>query len=278
MLSSPRQRLAATACTGALALTAGLAQLAPAFADPVQVDDVTIDNQASWDFEAYETTNIFDTGPVTSIDDAQIGSLSDAWDGAFELKVGDQTFFGGEEADLTGRVLTTETVPVSGLRVTATYRALANTSTLQVLYTLRNPGKKTLARNLQLATNVGSDSDTVVVTTSSGNKVFDHRDRWLISKEDVETPSDPVDTQVYGGPGGLGLRDVDRTDVDEWISELDVKVPGRASRHLLLFLHIDETAAKARKAVKVFNDRNLNAKLLAGIPKSVRNKVLNWDL
>lgn len=273
-------RITATTAAGALALTAALSASLSAQAETALIDGVVLENDADWDMEAYETSNVLD-GPTISIDEGDLGDQTDGLDGAFEFAVGGETFVAEENGNLTGpRQLIVGPKRVGGLRTTATYRALDNSATIRLLITLKNTTRKSLARTVEFGSDMGSDSSTTIATTSSGNKKFTTADRWVISADDLANPSDPVVTQVYGGPGGAGLTAATHPsdDVELFTAKMRVKVPGRSTRHLMLFINLDPVVGDAKKAVKAFNDANLSASLLSGISKATRKKVLNWDL
>lgn len=273
MQARSRRALAAVTTT---ALAAALVGAAPSSADPATIDTVELTNDATWQMEYYETGNIFDT-PTVSIDEGDLSPQTDGLDGGFELKIGTKTFAAEESGDLTGAQLVVGPSIVSGLKATVAYRALPGSATMRMLVTLKNPTKKNVTKPVQVATDLGSDSSTTVAATSSGNKQFAEADRWLITADDLESPSDPVVTQVYGGAGGL--KRTDTAQFQEFVAATSrVTVPGRSVRHLLLFVQLSPTVTKAKKSAKAFNDKNLSAALLNGISRNVRKKILNWDL
>ena len=83
---------------------------------------------------------------------------------------------------------------------------------------------------LQFYTNFGSDSDTVVEMTSSGNQVADESDTWVITSDgSYEDGSDPVIKSFTNTPGAyLGpITDVNEGDDDlGWNLDVTDLAPG----------------------------------------------------
>ncbi|HEX6208999.1 MAG TPA: hypothetical protein VF058_11670, partial [Actinomycetota bacterium] len=57
-----------------------------------------------------------------------------------------------------------------------------------------------------------------------------------------------------------------------------LKVPARSTRYLLLFTEIGNSNEHNIQMARKFNKRTLNRKVLAGISKGARSKIVNWDL
>lgn len=267
-----------TAATATTALAAALAGAAPAAADPVTLDDAELTNQATWYFEFYEDGDLIEGEPTVSIDEAELGTQNDALDGAYEFSLDGRVFADRDTGDLDGRDLVVGPAQVSGLETMVIYRSMPKTSVLRMLIRVKNRGDREKTRSLRLLTNVGSDSSTVVAKTSSGDDRFKPSDRWVISADSLETPGDPVVTQVHGGKGGAARAVAERYDDDYFQVRTRVQVPAHATRYVLLYLQVSPTVPEAKQAAKAFNDRNLSRQLLGGTSEGLQNKVLNWDL
>ncbi|MCA9266302.1 MAG: PPC domain-containing protein, partial [Planctomycetales bacterium] len=71
-----------------------------------------------------------------------------------------------------------------------------------------NTGTSTATYPLLIRTNVGSDSNTNIVGTSSGDTVASVDDHWLVT-DDSDSAGDPVVTHLFGDGRGLAASTVD---------------------------------------------------------------------
>jgi len=124
---------------------------------------------------------------------------SDAFDGGFD-HVGFPNFATGfvEEA---GREIVVGAATFGNIQVTRKIFVPANHAYARFLEIVTNQGASTANYTVELRTNLGSDSQTELVATSSGDALFDTDDDWLVT-DDAPGSSDPVVTHVVSG--GLG--------------------------------------------------------------------------
>lgn len=298
MASHPNQpgprRLSRRGRVVALALMTTLALAASAFAAPATINDVDLTAGGGATYEPYnddfgctDGTSGSTGGFYSSVEDGDLSGASDAFDAGLVLYVGDDGFRDGDgTGDLSGQQLTVGPRKVDGVQVTRIDRALPGSRTLRSLIKLKNPTRRTMTRYVSLDTEYGSDSETVVETTSSGNNRFNSKDRWGITSDDAPF-SDPVVTLVNYGKGRV-LKPVlqigpyaakgGNDGADCVLDVFLVRLPPRATRYLLFYVEMSADDTAAENSVRKFNRQRLTAALLKGIKSGVRSKILNWDL
>jgi hypothetical protein len=212
---------------------------------------------------------------------------NDTFDGGLVLWVEDRPFEDTDHTgDKVGEQITVGPTKLEGLRVKRAETALQGSPTLRSLIKLKNKKKKAVKRELIWDSDLGADNSEVAWASSSGDEALSNSDRWLVFADDDANPSDSVGTFVLYGKGkGVKKTQVFNpvTDQDSCISfSIDVRVPKKSSRYLLFFTEVHDTGADgaddaASDAAK-FNKKKPAGELLAGLKKSVKKKVLNWDL
>lgn len=272
----------------ALASVTALALVATAVAGSSPIDDATL--EAAGGDATFDAENLSDgCGAAvenecyfTPVEDGTAFGDSDAFDGGLALTVNGKGFVDPDEnGDLSGQQLTVGPVTLAGLKVTRVERALEGSPTLRTLIKVKNTKKQTLRRTLGLISDLGSDSDTRFLGSSSGDLAFGKADRWVVTADHATTADDPPVTSVFYGKGkprvklasGTAIQGVDNLD-----ASFDVRLKRRASGYLLLFTELSEENADAVAGTAKFNRRKLNSDLKTGLSKKVQKKILNWDL
>jgi hypothetical protein len=274
----------------ALVLTtaAALAFAVTALAVSTPIDDVELEaagGDAVFDAENY----VDDCGATgdgecyfTPVDDGDAFGDGDAFDGGLALTVEGQGFVDPDEnGDLTGEQLTVGPVTLAGLKVTRIERGLEGSPTLRTLVKLKNTKKKTLRRTIGLISDLGSDNSTRIFRSSSGDFAFSTADRWVVTTDDPTSPSDPPVTSVFYGKGkprvklasGSAIQGIDNLN-----ASFDVRLKRRATGYLLLFTELSDEGADVVAGTAKFNRKKLDASLKDDLGKSIRKKILNWDL
>jgi hypothetical protein len=253
--------------------------------DPYQPPDEYNDDCAFGDLGGDE---VDDLGFTPASDGQFDNGENDEFDGGLILSI-EGTIF--EDDDLTGNLvgeqLTVGPTKLKGLRVKRVETGLQGSPTLRSLIKLKNKSKrKTKKRSITWESDLGADQSEVVRATSSGDESLADSDRWLVFADSETSPGDAVGTLVLYGKG----KGVKKTTVADGISDQDgcirhtirVKVPKKSSRYLLFFTEahsadeegVDDAVADAAK----FNSKKPGGGVIAGLKKSVKKKVLNWDL
>jgi hypothetical protein len=102
---------------------------------------------------------------------------------------------------VTHHSLVSGPVNVDGVRVIVHFDGLLNSDTLRTRVILANTTGSPEVFTATVASNLGSDTSTVLVGTSSGGGSFTTADRWLVTSDSLSNPGLIVDTHVLYGPG-----------------------------------------------------------------------------
>ncbi|KYC44395.1 MAG: hypothetical protein APG12_00429 [Candidatus Methanofastidiosum methylothiophilum] len=150
------------------------------------------------------------------IDDASAkdDSLYDAYDGAFYLFINKIDFTdynyryhsstGAYTTEAGGREYVFDKVTLSGLTVSRKFYFPEDRNWVRCLEILYNPTGSPITVDVIIKSNLGSDSSTRVVMTSSGDKIVDKNDYWSVSDDQYggHQKYDPSLAFNWDGPNG----------------------------------------------------------------------------
>src|ERR1051326_4337717 len=220
-----------------------------------------------------------------AVNDGYLGlpkDREDAYDDFWAVTV-NANAYGPTAATMTpgdfGTTVVGDVMSLSGLDVTQRYTALADSPMLRVLLSLANPTGAPISASVVVSGNLGSDTDTTIEASSSGDTTFTEADRWLITS-DGATASDPVNTFVFFGPGASVLPTTASIVTDEISVTFAVTVPAGATQNLLFFSRLAQTASDAAASATAF-DAVASAEaagFLAGLSAADRTATVNWSL
>ena len=275
---------------GAVALSA-LALLAiavfgatPASAYQISIDSIALTGPGptEWNQATSESTCGV-SGADSPVDDGSYGSRSDAFDGGLMMAI-DGSGYGDLEgyARVSSNQTTTYGGSYSGLSVWRLDTALQQSPTLRSLLKLTNPSNGAVTVTVTVASNLGSDGNTTLVTTSSGDTTNTLADRWIVTDDTQPATGDPIVTHVLYGKGAAvkpGTLNSAAGGGNECESvDYSVKVPGGKTRYLLLFAQMHPSIKSAKKAAVPFNLLSSGSALLDGISNKVLPQIVNWKL
>jgi len=151
--------------------------------------------------------DLMSSGPfLFDIQDRSGGELSngsiDAYDGCYYLEVAGTRFTStGFTASADGRTITLAEATIGTLRVQRIiYVPLTGGSWARYLDVITNPGATEVAARVRIYGNLGSDSGTRLIATSSGDVAVGTDDAWF-STDDTDGSGDPSLAHVFqGGP------------------------------------------------------------------------------
>lgn len=281
MATHHRPLMAVLLSLGALGLVA--AATVPASATGIYIGDyaLTGPGPTTWDTDNGDSPCSAPSSGFSPADDGSYGDRSDAFDGALVLTVNGSTVADYDGyANVSGNTAATFGGKFGGVTVSRVDVALKQSPTLRSLVKFQNPSKSLKSLDVELDTDLGSDSGTVVVKTSSGDTTHTANDNWVISNDGSPSSGDPVVTQVYG-KGGSAAKTLPTalTNGGECVSiDYTVKVPAGKSRYLLLFLQMHTSNRSAKKGAVPFNLLSAGSALLDGIPAKVLPQIVNWKL
>ncbi len=140
--------------------------------------------------------------PGFGITDASTNGNGDAFDDGYMVFIDGNVFVAPNTIDRTGNTLTAGAVSMSGLDVTVQYHFFSDRQLARILVTFQNPTGGDIAVNVQVPVNFGSDNNTTILATSSGDLVLDGLDRWVVTSDGDPVNGDAVNTTVFAGPNG----------------------------------------------------------------------------
>jgi hypothetical protein len=217
------------------------------------------------------------------VDDGQYGTRDDAFDGALMLNVAGTQYADSDDwADVNGQTATTWGGKYGGVVVSRIDTALQQSPTLRDLVKFQNPTKSLKTLTVVFDSNVGSDTSTAIVSTSSGDTTYALADRWVITNDGSPTSGDPVVTQIFYGKGAATKPNTLVTTLnaanDCVTLTYTVKVPAGKSRYLLSFIQMHDSNKKAKNGAVPFNLLSSGSALLDGVSNGVQAQIVNWNL
>lgn len=232
--------------------------------------------------------------------------LNDAYDGAMSFGLSDgqggttsTTYVDADGlVDITGNTLTGDFNSVgadgnsfNGLQVSQQNAVFALSGTepiIRYLYAVTNPTDAPITQQFGIYNNWGSDNNTRIVSTSSGDNIFtDGTDRWFTSFQNYSgsTSSDPRLLTVIQGTGTVAApvstygNVADGNDNPNVFYTLTIN-PGE-TKYVLAFGGLFASKAAATGAGNnVFADNSSvkAAGLLDGINPEIYPDIVNWEL
>ncbi|MEO2002649.1 MAG: hypothetical protein ABGY41_00955 [Candidatus Poribacteria bacterium] len=134
---------------------------------------------------------------------------SDAYDGAHRLDVDGDSFPSFSVGTADGRELTIGPATLGVVEVTRQVYVPADNAFARYLDVIENTTDAPQTVTVGMHTNLGSDSSTEVIATSSGDATTDASDHWVVTDDSIDGygGSDPVVVHVVSGPGGAVVAD-----------------------------------------------------------------------
>jgi subtilisin family serine protease len=133
--------------------------------------------------------------------DGSIGDgTNDAYDGG--LRLANFPFFSTGQIEDNGREVVIGLAAIDGVQVTRKIYVPEAQSWARFLEIVANTSSSAVNYTVDLNTNLGSNGQTVLVGTSSGDIVFNTEDNWLVT-DDVDGEGDPTMLHVIAGENGI---------------------------------------------------------------------------
>ena len=211
----------------------------------------------------------------------------DAFDDGATISVDGASYLNPDgDVDLTGSTVTTDPASLSGLSVNMQYYFDQTDAVVRTLVNFYNPEVAPISATASFQTNLGSDSGTQVISTSSGDTAFTTADRWIIT-DDSTTGGDPTVTHVLYGPGGplvtsnlVSLTVFSAFGTQGVRADYGLTVAAGDTLSLMFFNGLAPTATAATGYVSIFDTyAALGASsLLSGLSQAERDRIVNWAL
>ncbi|MBT8137888.1 MAG: hypothetical protein KJO54_12795 [Gammaproteobacteria bacterium] len=240
----------------------------PAFAD------IDLVNDAGFTYDINENEGGLDDGRWTD----GVDSLSDACDDCWDMRI-DGTRYdppGTPEFDESGREITFPVQSMSGLDVVRRVFVPQEVNFVRYINTLTNPGTEAITVAVSNETDLGSDSRTTIVTSSSGDALATTEDSWIVTNGDT---NDPIVTHVWDGTGGADTADVvsvplgGNDDVD-WTWDSVTVQPGETITYMTLGA-MDVTAEDATTSANALANLDY-PQIYLGLG-AVLGQIQNWN-
>ena len=178
-----------------------------------------------------------------------------------------------------GRQILFGTQSILGLQVTRKVFVPSNDSFARWQTVMRNPTAAPITVNVISANNLGSDANTVIDSSSSGDAAASPSDYWVSTFQNYSgtTSSDPRLAHVVWGPGGAGPTGMVFANGDDnpyWTFQ--VTVPAGETRILLHFVTGQPSRAAARAKATQIAVSPLSATAAACMTDLDRAQVVNF--
>jgi hypothetical protein len=201
---------------------------------------------------------------------------SDAFDGALSLSVGATVFPGAASGrlGLGGQRLVIGPLRMGRLEVTRDIFVPASGGAFaRYLEVLHNPGAAAASTSVTISGNLGSDSSTQVVATSSGDLTVSASDLWFIT-DDGDRTGDPTLTFVVAGETGSLQPALLSLQGDGFTLRYDVEVPAGGT---VAVLHlVAQSRDQARAGEKARDLVELRGRAAEGIGEELAASVVNF--
>ena len=137
-----------------------------------------------------------------------------------------------------------------------------------MVFQFKNTTGHTIKRAVAVETNLGSDDETTIDASSSGNQSWSRSDRWLVTHEDPFTAtSDPVVSQVWFGKQAAkrpvaiehtqtGMPPAPRPDC--FLTTFKIGVKPHKVRDLMFFTELNNSIGAGVQKAHKFNKRHLS--------------------
>jgi len=217
-------------------------------------------------------------------------TFTDAFDNALLLAVDGNLFINPTGmVDLTGDTVTSQIVTniVAGIDAQISYYFMPTRPVVRALFSLTNTTGSPITIDPVILSDFGSDSDTRVSATSSGDRTIDNADLWYITDEGHDENDPRIMTSRYGtGAPVVPTNALTPSDSSPMIAVSGLRyhtiVPANETVRIIVFMELsDPDDAKIPDAVSATQDyKTLNtlkaAGLLTGLDDIKLNEIINY--
>ena len=172
-----------------------------------------------------------------------------------------------------GRELWLGPTNVSGLQITRRIYVPANQGYARFLEVIRNAGGAAVTTTVRLDSNLGSDSSTVIVGTSSGDTTFTVADDWIVT-DDTDGSGDPTVTHVIANSSAVARPSAVSYSTGMLGYQYSVTVPPGETRIVMHFAA--QSANRAAALAKATDLAALSRNALAGLTSDEIARIVNF--
>lgn len=211
-------------------------------------------------------------------------SRTDGLDGAFLVAVNGAGFVNPDGTlDLTGTTVTSDPVVLSGLTTRVQYYFAPTQPVARAVFSFTNATQAPISATVSVGSDAGSDGNTTVRATSSGNTTIENADRWILSSDSNPTTGDPTlllvrygtgaGTTVSSETGGYGTA-----NSEYLVDNFALTVPAGTTRRIMVFVRLGTDVPSNQAAAAQFDNlATLQAAgLLAGLTPAQQSELANW--
>lgn len=187
-------------------------------------------------------------GGTWSTDGSMSDGFSDAYDGCYFLEVNGMRYTGapGATTSLSGRQIELPETTVGGLRARRfIYVPLRGGNWARYLEVISNPGATAVTATIAITGNLGSDSSTRVLATSSGDLTISPDDAWATT-DDSDGSGDPSLGHVIQGTDPPIRAAEASLSIDNIRWAWNVTIPPRGRVAVLTFAIMERNQAAAQ--------------------------------
>ncbi|MBE9037888.1 calcium-binding protein [aff. Roholtiella sp. LEGE 12411] len=196
---------------------------------------------------------------------------NDAYDGGLNLT--NFPSFNTAQTEENGREVVLGAASVDGVEVQRKIYVPEDQSWARFLEIVTNTSSSTVNYTVNLNANLGSDGGTVLVSTSSGDNVFDINDNWLVT-DDFDGDFDPTMVHVIGGDNSSLSPNAASLNSDNINFAYDLTLaPGETQIVMHFAAQNSDQATALAKAAEL---ESLGLDALEGISQQERQQIVNF--
>ncbi|MBG1266796.1 calcium-binding protein [Nostoc sp. WHI] len=221
-------------------------------------------------------TNLFDSsGFLWDIQENGIivNGTSDAYDGGLILN--NFPFFNPAQTEDNGREVVIGPAFIDQVQVQRKIYVPEDQSWARFLEIVTNTSSETVNYTVSLNTNLGSDDSTVLVSTSSGDNVFNTDDNWLVT-DDFDGEGDPTVVHVIAGENGSLRPDAASLNFDNVNFAYNLTLAPGETQIVMHFAA--QNSDQATALAKAADLTSLDLDALAGISSEELQQIVNFAL
>lgn len=209
--------------------------------------------------------------------DIQYGGMiadgtGDAFDGGFSLYIDGQQYYGGGQSD--GSRATFEPLTLSGVTVSRNEFAVVNPGGLLIVDVLQNPAGTAHTVEVRIESNLGSDSETMLVLAygARSGAAAGPDTLGVVTDDGQAAGFDPAVVQIFGAPGARVTPTVTQA-YDSVTAVFQVEVPPNGRVALATFAAMRPNRDEALSIAQQFQP----ARVLTSCPdRALAAAVVNW--
>lgn len=216
---------------------------------------------------------------------------NDAFDGSLMCRVNGTTFVNpAGTVDLStvtgGKKITTNLQTIGSLQVGETFYASSSKRVMRGICSVTNPTGAPIAVTLLMGTNLGSDNQTFIQASSSGDTTVDASDHWFVSSDANPTFGDPVVAYGRFGAGAQIVPTLVQTpgtpappaSNDNLVDQYTFTVPAGGTIGVMQLVSASPDIASATTLAASFNSLSTlqSAGLLADLSGAAINQIQNY--